>query len=224
MFTKKNTIFLGIISMFLVLFLTTGCQHNVASDDTNGDYEEVMLEEENDINQEETVMEEEVEEETDNLFVNTPSSDIVFEDLNWNTYTNSLLGYSVEYPTIVNIMGNNLDQRVEFTGPLSDNDWWPMITISHYSNSFYRPSAGVSVAEWVKPFPGYKSSENITIAGLDAVHYAQARSPQAWATDYYYFIKDGQLYNITIIHSNDKQDWQLYNKILDSFTFNDLEN
>jgi hypothetical protein len=37
--------------------------------------------------------------------------------------------------------------------------------------------------------------------------------------DEYYFIRGDQLYNITILHTADKEDWDLYNLFLDSFSF-----
>ena len=44
------------------------------------------------------------------------------------------------------------------------------------------------------------------------------RSPQAYAHDEYIFIEEGQLYRIMILHTGDKQDWDLYSRFLDSFT------
>lgn len=247
MFIKKNTIFLGIISMLFVLFIS-GCQknntiNNFTDIDTDNNIEQPMD------NMEQASSSEQIiggdkdeygcliaagyswcqskekcirtwEEDCPSGQVNKDSK-IIFEDLEWKTYSNNMLGYSLQYPTIVNIMGDDLDEHVEFVGPLSDNEWWPQVSVSHYSSSFYRPEADVSVAEWVKPFPEYTVGEEIDIAALDTVHYVQAKTPQAWAADHYYFIKDNQLYNITIIHSNDKQDWDLYDKMLNSFSFGD---
>ena len=57
------------------------------------------------------------------------------------------------------------------------------------------------------------------IADLDTIHFVQNKTPQAWAVDYYYFIKDNQLFQISFIHSSDRIDWPLYEKILQSFKF-----
>jgi len=222
MFNQKNTAFLGIISMLFVLFFVSACE-KAEIYDLNVNNDGGIIEQDSNI-KEPDVMESDEKEDTKVLLEKKEEikqgPNIVFEDLNWKKYSNKLLGYSIDYPTIVNIMGDDLDQHVEFTGPLSNNEWWPRISISHYSNDFYRPGDDISVEEWVKPFPEYKIGDDISIAGLDTVHYVQAKTPQAWAADYFYFIKDNQLYNITIIHSNDKQDWKLYDRILESFSFN----
>ena len=224
MFNEKSTVFLGIISMLFVLVFVSGCQKTEVQDLDLNDNKDV-LEETFDVVAEE-VVDEDKEGQVPIVLENKENVEeefiIVFEDLSWRQYSNNLLDYSMDYPTIINVMGNDLDQHVEFTGPLSNNEWWPRISVSHYSSDFYRPSEDINVAEWVKPFPGYKLGEKVSIAGLEVVHYVQEKTPQAWAADYFYFIKDNQLYNITIIHSNDKQDWQLYNKILDSFIFDDV--
>jgi len=246
MFYRKRTLFLATLSMFFVLILTTACQkdsdYNI---DNNTNFSDQSMQDEPSENDDQLIggdkdehgcltaagyswcedkekclrtWEEECEFSPAKKATEEP---IVFEDLEWKKYNNKILGYSIDYPTIVNIMGNNLDQRVEFTGPLSNNEWWPNISISHYSNDFYRPADDVDVVDWVKPFPEYRIGEDISIAGLKTVHYVQDKTPQAWAADYYYFINDNQLYNIIITHTNDKQDWQLYNRILDSFSFGD---
>lgn len=228
MFNKKNTAFLGIIAIFFVMLFVSGCKKAEIYDLDTTNNEEVSQDNSNNVNtiEEELSIVEDTKEQNSKTLLETKEEvkedkTIIFEDLVWKTYKNNILGYSIDYPTIINIMGNDLDQHVEFTGPLSNNEWWPKISISHYNNDFYKPQEDVSVADLVKAFPEYTLGEEISIAGLDTVHYVQAKTPQAFAADYFYFIKDNQLYNITIIHSNDRQDWKLYNKMLDSFEFDD---
>jgi len=225
MFNVKRNLFLSSI-ILLVLVFASGCKKAEVYDfDLDNNESKV----EDTVNVDEEVDELIEEEEEEDVLVKKPVEEeeeelkIVFEDLTWKTYNNNLLAYSIAYPTISNVMGNDLDQHVEFTGPLSNNEWWPRISVSHYSNTFYRPDSEASVAEWVKVSPEYKLGSEISIAGLETIHYIQEKTPQAWAADYYYFIKDNQLYNITIIHANDKQDWDLYNKVLESFSFTDTE-
>lgn len=226
MFNRKKRLFLGLLSMSLVLVFTSACQkaevYNIETNVGDQSFQEDILTDEVEPVEEDIVDEVEPVEEKE-LEVKILEVNIVFEDLEWKKYNNKLLAYTLEYPTIVNVMGDDLDQRVEFVGPLSNNEWWPRISIAHYSNDFYRPGEDDKLSDWVKPFPEYKIGEEVSIAGLETLHYTQAKSPQAWAADYYYFIKDAQLYNISIIHSNDKQDWKLYNKILDSFSFGEEE-
>lgn len=229
MFIRKNKVFLGIIAMLFVLFFSLGCQHIENEENNNSNESDVMeeslggnLESEQEMSPEESAMEE-ASQILENKKENVPAAPkIVFEDLEWKTYHNNLLGYSLDYPTILDIRGEDLDQHVELTGPLYQNEWWPRIEISHYSSSFYRPTGeDIEVSEWVRPFPEYTLLEDYTIADLDAIHYVQSKTPQAWGADYFFFIKDNQLYRISIIHSNDRQDWDIYNKILESFMFTD---
>jgi hypothetical protein len=57
------------------------------------------------------------------------------------------------------------------------------------------------------------------IAGMLAIHTRFERSPQSYAYDRYYFAKSGQLYMIVISHSGDKEDWEVYNRFLESIQF-----
>ncbi len=220
--------------MLFILVFTSACQKAEVYDlDTNNNeylvessfQSEAVIEDED---SEEVIEEKDLEETIEKIIieeevVTKKEKEIVFEDLEWKKYNNDLLGYSIDYPTITTVMGNDLDQYVEFVGPLSNNEWWPRISIAHYSNNFYQLEEESNISEWFKPFPEYELGEEISIAGLETLHYIQAKTPQAWAADYYYFIKEGQLYSISIIHTNDKQDKDLYDKILNSFVFNSSE-
>ena len=230
MFNKKKKMFSGLLVMSFVLVFTSACQKAEVYDiePITGDQsiEEPVFIDEEGIDEEgaEEGIEEDVENDAEIVEEGIDEEvNIIFEDLEWKNYNNKLLSYSLQYPTIVNVMGDDLDQHIEFVGPLSNNEWWPRVSVSHYSSDFYRPGEGVELSTWVKPFPGYELGDEISIAGLETLHYIQVKTPQAWGADYYYFIKDNQLYNITITHGNDKQDWDLYNKILNSFIFIDTE-
>lgn len=144
----------------------------------------------------------------------------IAEEVDWRNYTNEKLGYGVSYPGICTV-STDLGQSVDFTGPLENNEWWPRITIAHRDTDFYNPPAGTDVVEWVQKFPELKEGKEVSIDGLTTLHFVQERSPQAYGADYYYFIKEGQLYQITLLHTADRQDWPLYDKFLESFTFVD---
>ena len=60
---------------------------------------------------------------------------------------------------------------------------------------------------------------DLLIAGTIAIHFQHDRSPQSYAYDRYYFAKSGQLYMVVIGHSEDKEDWELYNHFLESIQF-----
>jgi hypothetical protein len=61
----------------------------------------------------------------------------------------------------------------------------------------------------------------VTIAGLPTVHLVYESGPGWEASDEYFFIRDEQLFRILILHSGGRQDWDLYNQFLHSFTFDD---
>jgi hypothetical protein len=58
----------------------------------------------------------------------------------------------------------------------------------------------------------------VEIAGLPADHLIHAAGPGWYASDEYYFINDDQLFHIMILYTGDQEDWELYNKFLQSFT------
>jgi hypothetical protein len=59
----------------------------------------------------------------------------------------------------------------------------------------------------------------VQIAGTTAIHLRHERSPQSYAFDRYYFARAGQLYEVTVVHTGDKEDWELYNHFLQSIQF-----
>lgn len=138
----------------------------------------------------------------------------------WKVYTSAKFGYAVRYPADCTVMGSNLDRSVEFVGPLVNNEHWPWLTISHTDCDFCHPPADADVRQWLADVgvSGQVGSE-VQIAGLPTVHFVHEGSPQSYASDEYYFIKDDQLFFISILHAGRKQDWDLYDKFLRSFTF-----
>lgn len=217
--------------LFFSIFLLTACEKT----NENLDNENINFSSNTDINADQGAMgnkdDENMEDENDSdAMEQIDEVDVVVkeqpkqyesiaETVFWKNYSNDKFGYSLEYPGIASVLGNDLDERVEFVGPLEDNEWWPRISIAHYDSEFYHPDEGVAVGEWASPFPEYEVADNLIIAGQEAVHYVQKKNPQAWAADHYYFIKDGQLFLISIIHGNDRQDWPLYEKFLNSISF-----
>ena len=141
----------------------------------------------------------------------------------WKTYTNEEFGYTVRYPGACKVMGADLNEMVEFVGPeveyMGTYEHWPRLSIEHYDSDFYHPPLGTDVNEWVKRIPGLKLGAEFEVANLPTAHLVQERSPQAYAADHYYFVKGTQLYHIQLLHAADREDWDLYNKFLNSFTF-----
>lgn len=140
----------------------------------------------------------------------------------WSTYTNKSFNFSVQYPNNCTVREDNFET---ISGPLAENHHWPWFEIYHFDSAFYHPPAGTDVYDYItnnplKTFDEADPNKNIKIGGLPAIHVIQNQSPQADASDYYYFIKGTQLFGIQIIHVNGQEDWNLFNKFLNSFTFN----
>jgi hypothetical protein len=60
---------------------------------------------------------------------------------------------------------------------------------------------------------------DVTIGGLPAVRFVFEASPMAYGRDDYYVINGDQLFLISILHTGNLQDWSLYEKFLQSITF-----
>jgi hypothetical protein len=60
---------------------------------------------------------------------------------------------------------------------------------------------------------------DVQIAGTAAIRVRHERSPQSYADDRFFFAHDGQLYQVLIGHTDDREDWDMYNHLLASFQF-----
>ena len=138
----------------------------------------------------------------------------------WKTYTNQQFGYSFQYPGDAEIQSEDPNRAVQVIGPLVNNEWWPVFFVAHPDTEFFRPPAGVDLQKWLsdKGMLRGEVKSSVQIAGLPAVHLRSERSPQSYGADRYYFARDGQLFEITILHAG-KEDWELYNRFLSSLTF-----
>jgi len=141
----------------------------------------------------------------------------------WKIYRHATLGYSFAYPPEASIVeDDNPLNGFSIVGPEVNGDHWPFITISHPSlwEEWQLPE-NVTLEEWLNKFFISEDGRmlDLEIAGVPAVHLRHDRSPQSYAYDRYYFAHQGQLYMIVIGHTGDKEDWELYNKFLESFKF-----
>ncbi len=141
----------------------------------------------------------------------------------WQTYHNPSFGYRLFYPMDTKIvMNDNPLQGFSIVGPEKDGESWPVISISHPLDlEAYRPKEGTHLLQWLTDHHmlGANRKANVQIAGATAIHFRQDRSPQPYALDTYYFARAGQLYQIVIGHTGDKEDWGLYNRFLQSIQF-----
>jgi len=139
----------------------------------------------------------------------------------WQTYSNDELGYSLMYPGSAEVMGGNLDEAVEFVGPIGEVDHWPWFLIHHFDSEFFNPPSGTDVQQWIADsnIPYEPVDQDVTIGGLPAVRFSFGGSPMAYASDEYYIIYGDQLLRITILHTELAQDWYLYDQFLNSIAF-----
>ena len=141
----------------------------------------------------------------------------------WTVHHNEAFGYSFSYPADATIEPNDDPLgSISIVGPEQSGERWPQIAISHPSDrAEYRPPQGANLAQWLMDHSllGDERLPDATIAGTVAVHLRHDRSPQSYAYDRYYFAHDGQLYMLLIGHAGDKEDWDVYNRFLESFQF-----
>jgi len=144
----------------------------------------------------------------------------------WKIYRNTDLGYLFSYPVDAEIVINDEPLKsISIIGLLVDGEYWPQITISHpQDRTDYQPPDGANLREWLIDHSLIGDDPQLaalTIAGTDAIHIRHERSPQSYAFDRYYFAESGQLFEVTIGHVGDHEDWALYNLFLESFQFGD---
>ncbi len=139
----------------------------------------------------------------------------------WETYTNERFGYTLEHPGDATLLESPQGTGVQISGPLVGNERWPILEVSYYDSGFYHPPAGADITQWVTQFVlAYDEIDTgVDIAGLAAVHLRTEATEQSYAFDEYYVIKDSQLFRISILHTGDREGWDLYDKFLQSFRF-----
>ena len=142
----------------------------------------------------------------------------------WKPYVNAEFGYALWYPGNCQVMGGDLNEAVSFSGPPVEGEQFPLLWVMHYDSDFYSPPAGTDVAQWIadSEVPYDAIDTELEIAGVPAVHLRYEAGPGWGASDVYYFIKDGQLFQIQILHTGSQEGWDLYNKFLEGFTFLDV--
>jgi putative hemolysin len=142
----------------------------------------------------------------------------------WEAYTHPNLGYTFFYPAGSTLESTDPGQYTLVVGPLENGEHWPWFNVAHPDSEDYHPPAGVDLQAWLAErsrLPG-KVVGTRTIASESAVHtrFDDPRGKQAYSysDDRFYFVHDGQLYEITIMHTG-KEDWTVYDRFLDSFHF-----
>ena len=143
-----------------------------------------------------------------------------YDEQGWKIYTNETLGYSFHSPADAEIILSDEPKRaliIEGAG-LGNESWG----VAHPGNmDEYRPPEDVDLLQWLTDhyLLGEERLPDEQIAGSTAIHFRHSRSPQSYASDTYYFAHRGQLYLITIGHAAEVEDWELNNRFLQSFQF-----
>lgn len=135
-------------------------------------------------------------------------------------YVNPSHGYRLQLPAGCVIESDDPAQGVQITGPLVDNEHWPVMFINHRDSEAFHLPAGVNLVEWLRTHEMLNGEQqlSVVIAGETAVHLRTPGSPQAYAVDLYYFVKAGQLYQVGILQTGN-EDWQVYNRFLAGIAF-----
>lgn len=153
------------------------------------------------------------------IAVEAPAAPVGYEG--WEPYLNAEFGYALWYPGDCQVTGANLNQSVQFSGSLGED--WPVLTISHYDSDFYHPPTSTDVGQWIadNEIPYDEIDADVEIAGLPAVRLTTKGGPGWYGYDDDYFVKDGQLFHILILHAGGREDWELY-KFLEGLMFLDV--
>jgi len=150
----------------------------------------------------------------------TPTGASEHDNDGWVIYTNDVLGYSFHYPVDAQVTTNDEPLKsLYISGSGLGTETWG---VAHPANrDEYRPPEGVDLLQWLTDhyLLGEVRIPDEQIAGTTAIHFRHERSPQSSANDRYFFARAGQLYMIIIEHSSEIEDWDLNNRFLQGFQF-----
>ena len=149
-----------------------------------------------------------------------PTSSPEFDSQGWKIYRNEQFGYSFHHPADAQIsIDAEPNKSLSITGSGLGSEFW---SIAHPSDRpEYRPPEDADLLQWLTDnyLVGENQQPDVQIAGVTAIHFRHERSQQAYADDRYYFAHGGQLYQILIGHTGETEDWELNNRFLLSFQF-----
>jgi putative hemolysin len=138
----------------------------------------------------------------------------------WEVYTHPTLGYTFFYPAGSTFESTDTARYTLVVGPLDNDEHWPWFSIAHPDEADYHPPADVDLRVWLVERQRLAGEVIGTraIAGETAIHTRSDNGPQAYDDDRFYFVNNGQVYEITIMHTG-KEDWTVYDIFLDSLHF-----
>ena len=141
----------------------------------------------------------------------------------WKIYRSEAMGYTLHYPAdaVIEFAGDP-QTTLTILGPTVNDERWPVIYVNHPTDrEDYRPPEGVDLAQWLTDHNLLVEARqaDTQIAGTTAIHTRHDRSPQSYAADTFFFAHEGQLYSVVILHTGDKEDWEVYNQFLSNIQF-----
>ncbi len=145
------------------------------------------------------------------------------DDAGWQIYENEDLGYRLHIPESATVTSQgDPNMTITIQGQLEDDEYWPVIFFNHPTNRpEYTLPDGAALEDWLEQnelLVGERQ-DDITIAGESAIHLRQNTSEQAYPSDLFYFAKTGQIFSIVILHTNNQEDWALYEQFLNAIEF-----
>ena len=169
----------------------------------------------------------------------------------WQEYINAELGYSFKYPAGCSFgpMGADCKQSPPEERPLdclcfvNAEDPYVVVLqsflgnpeegltlvpliVQYHDTPAYNPPEGEEWIPWIHNKWAYLSEDipdepNLTLGGHPAVRIYTPGSPQAYAAENIFVLKDGKLIHITMIDVDIEEHRALYETILSTFQFSD---
>jgi hypothetical protein len=139
----------------------------------------------------------------------------------WEVFTHPTRGYSFFYPAGSVFESTDTERFTIVVGPLQNDEHWPWFSVAHSDLEDYHPPADADLQAWLveRNRLGGEVVGTRTIGGETAIHTRVDSGPQSYDDDRFYFLHDGQVYEIVILHAGGKEDWTVYDRFPDSFDF-----
>ena len=142
--------------------------------------------------------------------------------LEWQIFTNSDYNYQVSLPAKTEIKFENGKAAYTISDPSGSLGSWPWVVVEHYDHPVYHPPLDSDLQEWVLQH-GFSFDTNlgyVEFNGLQTVGFINAGNSKKYSAEHYFFVRNGQLFHITIYHTEQKEDRKVEETFLNSFTFN----
>jgi hypothetical protein len=166
----------------------------------------------------------------------------------WNTYQNKKYGYTFKYPTdcyfgqmprdckdkppeerraeCLCFLDSTNPDRVFLQAFLGSGDKLTLaqFIVSHYDSLVFNPPQGTDLVEWINRnfsdmFEDIPDEPNMDLNGIPAVRIVYPRSPQSPGFENIFVLNNDLLFEIGLLTVENKDDVELYNRMLSTFRF-----